>query len=162
MKLSALLFPAVVVAVAAVYEVMAIGMPRGSIHRPGPGLYPMIVGVFLLTTALGCLAREILRLGRASARSDAALPAAGAPPGAAYGKTVPLMGSMVAYVLALQPLGFPVCICIFLLVAIRIFGFRKWVPALGMAVVLTAVAYVTFVIWLKVPLPLGILDDVLG
>jgi hypothetical protein len=31
-----------------------------------------------------------------------------------------------------------------------------------MAVVLTAVSYLVFVIWLKVPLPLGILDDVLG
>ncbi|RPJ76516.1 MAG: tripartite tricarboxylate transporter TctB family protein [Desulfobacteraceae bacterium] len=162
MKLSALLFPAVMIAVAVVYEVMAIGMPRGSMNHPGPGLYPMIVGVFLLATALGCLAREILRLRGASARSDDALQAAGASAGAAYGTTVPLMGSMVAYVLALQPLGFPVCICIFLLVAIRIFGFRRWVPALGMAVALTAVSYVAFVMWLKVPLPLGILDDVLG
>jgi len=54
-----------------------------------------------------------------------------------------------------------VCICIFLLVAIRIFGFRKWSPPWDGGR-LTAVAYVTFVIWLKVPLPLGILDDVLG
>jgi hypothetical protein len=162
MKLSALLFPAAMTAVAVVYEVMAIGMPRGTLNHPGPGLYPTVVGAFLIATAAGCLAREFLRLRRASASSDDALLAVGAPSGAAFGKTVPLMGSMVAYVLALQPLGFPVSICLFLLVAIRIFGFRKWVPALGMAVVLTAVAYVAFVIWLKVPLPLGILDDVLG
>jgi putative tricarboxylic transport membrane protein len=162
MKLSALLFPACMVAIALGYEIMAMGMPRGTLNHPGPGLYPMIIGVFLLATSAGCLVREILRIRRASAPSNDALQAADNPSGAAFGKTLPLMGSMVAYVLALQPLGFPVSICTFLLVAIRIFGFRKWVPALGMAAVLTAVSYVAFVMWLKVPLPLGILDDFLG
>lgn len=162
MKLTALLFPAAMTAVAVAYEVMAIGMPRGTLNHPGPGLYPTVVGAFLIATAAGCLVREVLRLRRAPARSDDALHAVGAPSGAAFGKTVPLMGSMAAYVVALQPLGFPASICIFLAVAIRIFGFRRWVPALGMAAVLTVASYAIFVVWLKVPLPLGVLDDVLG
>lgn len=162
MKLSAILFPAAVIAVAVVYEVMAIGMPRGTIHRPGPGLYPMVVGAFLIATAAGCLARELLRSRSAAAPSQGIAPAMNSAQGGALGRTLPLMGSMVAYVLALQPLGFPVSICLFLLVAIRIFGFRRWAPALGMAAVLTALSYALFVLWLKVPLPLGILDDLLG
>jgi len=162
MKLSALLFPAAMTAVAVAYEVMAIGMPRGTLNHPGPGLYPTVVGAFLIATAAGCLAREILRLRTASGRSSAAPQAGAVSSGDALGRTLPLMGAMVTYVLALQPLGFPVSICLFLLVAIRMFGFRRWLAALGIAAALTAASYVAFVLWLKVPLPLGILDDVLG
>jgi putative tricarboxylic transport membrane protein len=162
MNLSALLFPGFMIAIALGYEIMAMKMPRGTLTHPGPGLYPTIVGVFLLATSLGCLVREILRRGAPSGRSNLPLPVAAVPASPARAKTLQLMGSMVAYALAMQPLGFPVSICIFLLVAIRIFGYRKWVPALGMAAILTAISYVTFVMWLKVPLPLGILDEILG
>ena len=69
---------------------------------------------------------------------------------------------MIGYILALKPLGFLIAICAFLVVAIRIFGYRRWVPALAMAAVIAAISYVSFVLWLKVPLPLGILEEVLG
>ena len=71
------------------------------------------------------------------------------------------MALMIGYTLALKPLGFLVCICAFLVVAIRIFGYRRWVPALAMAAVIAGISYVSFVLWLKVPLPLGILEEVL-
>ena len=162
MKHSAILFPAAMMAVAVVYEVMAVGMPRGTLNHPGPGLYPMIVGAFLIAAAAGCLVRELLGRRAAAARSRDAAPAGNLSPGGVPGKTLPLMGSMAAYVLVLQPLGFPASICLFLLVAIRLFGFRRWAPAFGMAAILTALSYVVFVLWLKVPLPLGILDELMG
>jgi hypothetical protein len=45
--------------------------------------------------------------------------------------------------------------------SIWVFGYRKWLPALGIATVLTVISYLTFVLWLKVPLPLGLLSDLL-
>ena len=63
MNLSALLFPGFMIAIALGYEIMAMKMPRGTLTHPGPGLYPTIVGVFLLATSIGCLVREILRRG---------------------------------------------------------------------------------------------------
>ena len=65
------------------------------------------------------------------------------------------MALMIGYTLVLKPLGFLICICVFLIVAIRIFGYRRWVPALAMAAVIAGISYVSFVLWLKVPLPLG-------
>jgi len=70
-------------------------------------------------------------------------------------KTIQLTALMIAYIFALKPLGFPIAICIFLAIAIRIFGYRKWLPALAMAAVITVISYVSFVLWLSVPLPLG-------
>lgn len=155
MKAGALFFPAAALAVGIGYTVLAVGMPRGTLNHPGPGLFPVVVGVFWLATASGCLVTEIMRL---RARAG---PAAQPEPGPPMAKTLQLMALMVAYVPALQPLGFPVSICIFLLLAIRIFGYRRWAAAFGMALVLTALSYAAFVLWLKVPLPMGLLEDVL-
>jgi hypothetical protein len=47
-------------------------------------------------------------------------------------------------------------------IAIRIFGYRKWFPTLAMAAIIAGISYVSFVLWLKVPLPMGILEDLLG
>ena len=47
-------------AVGLVYGIMALNMPRGRLSYPGPGLFPMIVGIFLIATALGCLLQEVL------------------------------------------------------------------------------------------------------
>ena len=154
-----------------VYEWMALKMPQGTFAYPGPGLFPIIVGVFLLATALGCLVQEFLPR-RAATPAPLPLPvpappAAATPPEApgqprAVHKTYQLTALTVAYILLLKPVGFPICMCAFLAVAIRIFGFRRWLPTAVLAVVITAASYVSFVMWLKVPLPMGFLDEILG
>lgn len=162
MKLIAILFPGMMLAVGVIYEVMALYMPRGSIAHPGPGFFPMVVGVFLIATALGCLLQEILKCKTDDRHPGSPSSGEAASAKSNFGKTVQLMALMVAYILALTPLGFPLTICIFLVVSTRIFGSRHWVFALVAAAIVTAISYVSFVIWLKVPLPLGILDEVLG
>jgi hypothetical protein len=77
------------------------------------------------------------------------------------GKTVALFGLLLGYGALLKPLGFPIAICLFLLAAIRVFGFRRWAITLFIATGLTVVSYLMFVAWLKVPLPLGIVGDLL-
>jgi putative tricarboxylic transport membrane protein len=151
-------------AVGLVYGIMALNMPRGRLSYPGPGLFPTIIGVFLVATALGCLLQEILPRKRGEGPSASPLPDrdSAAPLRRNVQKTFQLMALMIGYALALKPLGFLVCIGIFLVVAIRIFGYRRWVPVLTMAAVIAAISYITFVLWLKVPLPLGILEEVLG
>jgi putative tricarboxylic transport membrane protein len=145
-----------------VYEIMALYMPRGNIAYPGPGFFPMVVGVFLIATALGCLFQEILK--RKTDDRQPGSPSAGkaASIESHFGKTFQLMALMIGYILALTPLGFPITISIFLVISIRIFGSRRWVSALAMAVIIATISYVSFVLWLKVPLPLGILEEVLG
>lgn len=164
MKTGSIVFAGLMLAVGLVYGTMALYMPRGSLAYPGPGLFPLAIGVFLVTTALGCLLQEILP------RMRSRTPAASAPAKEDKAateerdvtKTVQLIALMMAYIFLLKPLGFPLAICAFLVLAIRIFGYRKWLPTLAMAAIITAISYVSFVVWLKVALPLGILEDVLG
>lgn len=164
MKTGSIVFAAFILAVGLVYGSMAMNMPRGSLAYPGPGLFPTIIGVFLIVTALGCLLQEIGSRRRgteppASSLSDAE---AAAPAARNVRKTFQLIALLIAYMFVLKPLGFPLAIFAFLAVAIRTFGYRKWLPTLAMAAVIAAISYVAFVLWLKVPLPLGVLDAVLG
>jgi len=164
MKTGSIVFAGVMLAVGVIYETMALGMPRGNLAYPGPGLFPMVIGVFMIAMALGCLVQEFLpgKQAKGPASAPAPIEEPAVPEERDVMKTVQLTALMIAYIFALKPLGFPIAICIFLAIAIRIFGYRKWLPALAMAAVITAVSYVSFVIWLAVPLPMGILEDILG
>ena len=154
MKIGSVVFAGLILAVGLVFEIMALKMPQGRLSYPGPGLFPMIIGIVLIATALGCLLQEILPRKRGQ---DSA-----APGGRNVRKTFQLMTLMIGYTFVLKTLGFLISICAFLVIAIRIFGYRRWVPALAMAAVIAGISYVSFVLWLKIPLPLGILEEILG
>ncbi|PIV06529.1 MAG: hypothetical protein CO013_00185 [Syntrophobacterales bacterium CG_4_8_14_3_um_filter_58_8] len=164
-KIGSIVFAGLILAVGLVYEIMALNMPRGRLSYPGPGLFPVIIGVFIIATALGCLIQEILprkKTGESPPTSPVPTQDSAAPGGRNVRKTFQLMALMIGYTLALKPVGFLICILAFLVIAIRIFGYRRWFPALAMAAVIAGISYVSFVLWLKVPLPLGILEEVLG
>ena len=152
-----LAFSSFVLLVAIGYEAMALWMPQGSLKYPGPGYYPKLVGIFLIATALGCLIQAVLV--RRSARPVHT--AADAAPAPKVGRIAALLGLLLGYGFLLTPLGFPIAICLFLLAAIRVFGYRRWAIIIVLAVGLTVVSYVTFITWLKVPLPLGVVGDLL-
>jgi hypothetical protein len=124
----------------------------------------------MIAMALGCLVQDLLsRRSAASAAPVAptvpAMPLVG--PDAVTGgernvkKTYQLTALTAAYILLLRPLGYPICIALFLVVAIRIFGYRRWLPTVLMAALIAAASYVAYVHWLKVPLPMGFLEDLL-
>jgi len=164
MKIGSIAFAALILAVGLVYESMGMNMPRGTLAYPGPGLFPTIIGAFLIATALGCLLQEIVPRKKGAEPAASSLPNehSAAPEGRNLAKTVQLMALLIGYAFVLKPLGFPLAIGAFVAVAIRIFGYRKWLPTLAMAAIIAGISYVSFVVWLKVPLPVGILEAVLG
>lgn len=164
MNIGSIVFAGLILAAGLVYETMAMNMPRGSLAYPGPGLFPMLVGACLIVTALGCLLQEIVPRMRSKDADDSALAKEGsaAPEERNVAKTIQLTALMIGYIFALKPLGFPLAICVFLVLAIRIFGYRRWLPTLAMAAVIAIISYIVFIVWLKVALPLGVLEEVLG
>jgi putative tricarboxylic transport membrane protein len=159
-KYSGIQFPGAMLAAGAIYEYMALKMPLGNLSMPGAGFYPAIVGAFLVFTALVCLLQELRSPGSVpgTAPSTEGSPAARSR----VGKTVWLTALMVGYILALKPLGYPVSITAFLVAATRIFGARNWAVAAIVAAILSVASYFVFILWLKVPMPLEILDGILG
>ncbi len=135
MKAGATVFAAVMLAIGLGYEWKALKMPRGTFAYPGPGLFPVLVGIFLSGAALWCLVQE---LRKRAAESDAHQ-AAGGQGGRDVKKTFQLTALTVAFILLLKPLGYPICICAFLVAAIRIFGYRRWLPTVAMAGLIAAI-----------------------
>ena len=163
MKIGAVVFAGAMLAVGVVYETMGMNMPRGSLAYPGPGFFPTIIGAFLIVTALGCVLQEILSRNKPPQPGPLPLPGIDAAPGERHvGKTLQLIALMIGYGLLLKPLGFPLAIFAFVSIAIRIFGHRNWLAALAMSAVIAGVSYTAFVLWLKVALPVGVLEPILG
>ena len=164
MNIGSTVFAGLLLAVGLVYESMALNMPRGNFAYPGPGLFPLIIGAFMIAMALGCLLQEIVPRMRARKPEASSIPSADAADSEErnIAKTFQLTALLIAYTLVLKPLGFPLAICAFLVLAIRVFGYRKWLPTLAMAAIIAGISYVAFVLWLKVPMPLGLLEDLLG
>ncbi len=161
MKQKELLFALFILLVAIIYEVMALRMPRGHITYPGPGFYPSLVGVFLLFTSGSFVFWTLLK-------GKAKTPALGSgevgkvhSKTAHRSKTLLLIALLLFYVITLNSLGFLLAISIFMILSIRIFGYRRWLPSLGITIAIVAISYFSFVVWLKVPLPRGILGDLL-
>jgi hypothetical protein len=148
------LFTGAIFAVGVVYLAMALQMPRGSFVFPGPGFYPSVVGVFMVVTAGFCFGRALLR-----AKKETSVMRQSSAPKPSITPTLQLLALMVLYVGSLPYLGFLPAIFLFLLGAMRIFGYRHWGRGLLITSVIVAVSYITFVHWLSVPLPRGFLGE---
>ena len=149
------LFVGVFLAVGIGYEAMALSMPLGGFGSPGPGLFPLIVGAALIVTAAACLIQNLVSAQPAAPGIDDATPSVHTK--ADTGKAWLLIAALILYVVALKPLGFPIALTLLMMASTRIFGYRNWPGNVAMSVLVTLIAYVVFVTWLKVPLPLGIL-----
>lgn len=146
-------FAGFLVVLAALYGGTALRMPQGDLSYPGPGFFPVAVGVFFILAAFGCLVQALLH------GSTAVPHAAGA--GYVSPGTAQLLAGLLGYALTLQALGFPIALFAFTALAIRVFGYRRWLPVGGIALLLTVLSYVMFVSWFKVPLPMGLVGHLL-
>jgi putative tricarboxylic transport membrane protein len=72
-----------------------------------------------------------------------------------------LAGYLVA-VAAMKPLGMLISLAIFMAVSMPVFGSRSWKAIAFTSIATPAFVYVVFGLWLKVDLPMGILENVLS
>lgn len=68
-------------------------------------------------------------------------------------------GLLLAYVLVLESLGFPIATAAFLIVAFRYLGHPSWIGATGYAIAITAAVFALFQYVLDLKLPLGMLSN---
>ena len=133
-----------VLAASGVYLANALPLPRGTVARPGPGFFPLAVGVFGAAVALVWVATTL--------RGQ---PAAGPAPGAdGRGRVGATAGLLVAYCLLLPWTGYPVSAFLFTALLLRGLGAR-WTAALAIGVVSAVGSYYLFAVLLDVPLPRG-------
>jgi putative tricarboxylic transport membrane protein len=127
------------------YLAGALEFPVGSVARPGPGFFPVGVGVFL------CLAAAALAL--AVGRPPRLAPTDLTPGGRVRVATTVL--GLIGFCLLLPWAGYPASAFAFVALLLRRLGDAGWPGALVTAASSALVSYYAFGVLLGVPLPRG-------
>jgi hypothetical protein len=115
----------------------------GSLARPGPGFFPVVLAAaFSLVCVL--LLLEAVRARDAGSASAARL---------GWRKIVVTMVALCVYALALEPLGFVTATFALLLFFFKALERQRWLVALASSLTTALLTYLVFKVWLNVQLP---------
>jgi hypothetical protein len=112
----------------------------GKLRNPGPGLMPFVIGLMLLLVSLLFVARLLLKThGKGEIGSEVEAPS---PTG--YWKISILLGSLIAYELLLEKLGYPIATFLLLFLLLRVTGSKKWIATLVSSGLISLATYFLF------------------
>jgi putative tricarboxylic transport membrane protein len=119
---------------------LAYGYGLGSLHKPGPGLWPFVVSV-----VIAALSAILLVAGRGLGDSEAFT----------RSSTLPVIGAItfVAFGLLLPLTGFEIPALALCAIWLRFLGRESWRNTLVISVLTTASFYLLFLYGLRIPLP---------
>jgi len=134
----------------AITTILSLGMPIGTFRAAGTGMFPLILGVFLMLLSGVFLLHILLERQKEPGKKEFQKE----PSGSAR-NLILFLGTMVLATLFFNPLGYPL-ISFFLMVALlRILGMKRWTVNILLSLVTATASYFLFVGWLKIPLPKG-------
>ena len=121
---------------------MALALPRGTLAEPGPGVFPLLVGILMCAASLACLAQVIFDRNQIEFNllADAARPAV-------------LVVALAAFLVLLPRVGFILPALLLQLVTLQVFGMRGAWRRLAVATATTAAAVLIFEKLLGVQFP---------
>ena len=119
---------------------LAYGYGLGSLHEPGPGMWPFVVSVLIAT-----LSAVLLVAGRGLTDSEAFT----------RSSALPFIGviTFVAFGLLMPAVGFEIPALALCVIWLKFLGGETWRNTVLISVVTVAVFYVLFLYGLRIPLP---------
>jgi putative tricarboxylic transport membrane protein len=137
--------PIIFLALGFVYTIYAFGYAMGSIKKPGPGVFPVIIGVIWILSSLVVTVRTVFSEKSPKSASGFLPPI----------PVVSLIAVFAFYCFFLPVLGYLAATFVLLVACLYIFGLKRIWPMLLFAVASSALSYLVFS-HLEVPLPNGI------
>jgi hypothetical protein len=136
--------------------------PMESLENPGPGVFPLAVGLLLVILSAWQLlsaGRPLRRAAKAGTetRDSCGCPADSSHPVHAWHVPWCMVGVLVLYLLVVRWIGFLACTFALVIVCSKLMGTRGWVRSVSLAGGVIVTCYFLFSLWLKVPLPTGYL-----
>ena len=126
----------------------ALGYSRGTINQPGPGLYPLFVGVLLVVASIGSIVTDFVK----PAQSELEI-----PKGKDLVRVLTVLGGAVAYGLLLPYAGHLLSSMLTIFVVLHAMKLSSWSLKIGVTILIALGSYYLFDILLRVPLPRGFL-----
>ncbi|HEY7678431.1 MAG TPA: tripartite tricarboxylate transporter TctB family protein [Candidatus Methylomirabilis sp.] len=147
-------------ALATAYLVYGARYPVDTLANPGPGIFPRAAGALVLALAAWQAVRAALALRRGRPAGTPPLgPGIADPPPRQADERKPLLmvAILVVYLLVVSGLGFLASTAIVVMACTRLMGTPGWRTSILLALGAALGCYVLFEVWLKVPLPRGLL-----
>lgn len=135
---------AISVVLSILYTFAAFKLKVGTLSQPGPGMYPLFVGLLMFLAGL---------LGALEVRSKEAQAQVDWPKGAALWRMAAVMGGCITYVIIMPQLGHLIAAGLVSLVALRAMAEFRWSTSIAIAAGIALSSYLLFSIVLKVPFP---------
>jgi hypothetical protein len=117
----------------------------GSIVRPGPGFFPVVLAAAF---TLVCLVLAVSAFRNAAAHAPA-------PAALGWTRIAVTMAALFVYAVVLEPVGFVAATFALLLFFFKGLERQRWSVALAGSIVTACVTYLVFKVWLHVQLPAG-------
>ena len=138
------------IAVSLFYIAEAFRYPWGNLAQPGPGFYPLLIGILLVIGFLGTGFEAALST--YPRKVDW-------PRGASLGRVVAIALAGMGYVLLLPYLGHPVTGGLVTLVVLQAMNLPSWPLKIGLSLANGFGSFFLFSVLLGVPLPMGFWQD---
>jgi len=117
---------------------------------PGPGFFPLILGILGAALAVVLIAQVMLQPAGAGDAGDGLV-----PDHAATVRIFSIIAALAAAILALDPIGYRLTALAFITLVLLALGVRNVVAIAAVALVGSFGVFHSFFYWLKVPLPIG-------
>ena len=130
---------------------LSLRMPIGTFRAAGTGLFPLLLGIILMTLSGLFLLNLFLRKGKGVEKKESpvgAIPASITP-------VVLFLGMMALAALFLNSLGYPLIAFLLMVALLKILGMKRWPANILLSLATAAASYFLFIQWLKIPLPKG-------
>jgi putative tricarboxylic transport membrane protein len=129
----------------------ALGLPYGNIHNPGPGFFPLWLGLILGGMSIALFVqttreKESERTLRDILEEDVR-----------WGKVLLVLAVLILYGFLMDYLGFLVVTFLMMVVLLRFIEPQSWKAVIGWALSGSVGSYLIFEVWMKLRLPKGFL-----
>ena len=131
------------------YLAASLSLSMGTVEQPGAGLFPVVVGVFILSLSFPGLLGS-LKPGKASQVRDSVFPR-----GKDLRRIISMVLAVLLYALFLPYLGYGICSAFLMAAVLRLLGMKNWSKTAAAAALTALVSYLIFVSLLDIPLPRG-------
>jgi putative tricarboxylic transport membrane protein len=130
------------------YLLGGLKLQRGTLEVPGSGLFPQIVGIFIVILASILLVQTVIARGRCD-------PSEALPKGSDLRRVVWVTVALFIYAFSLELLGYLACTTGLMVAIVRSLGVKNWGKIVAIAILTGALSYCLFAFILDVPLPRG-------
>ena len=150
MKRDEIIVGVVIFLFGAITTLLSLRMPIGTFRMGGTGLFPLCLGIILMTLSGAFILKTSFQGWGEQAKKAISIESSESPL-----QLILFLGTMVLATLFFNTLGYPLVSFLLMFSLLRILGIKRWNLNVLISAVTSAGSYFLFVQWLNIPMPKG-------